>query len=354
MSNRNTDFATLAAILRVARPHDTERERQWCRDYIDGTLGALGYAVEIDGAGNRWINVPGAPASAPAILFSCHVDTMDSATEDKGVVMDSAGIIRLKKGKPGRCLGADDGAGVWLLSEMIRAGVPGTYVFHRGEERGRIGSLYVAKSEAFRLEQFDICIAFDRRGTSDIITHQMAERGCSETFAKKLAGEINNSARGALRYRPDDSGSYTDSYSYFDLIPECTNVSIGYSSEHGPRESLDFAHIVKLRDALLGVQWSALPVERDPSRTEYLDWGGYGGGYGAGGWGGSYSSRWHDDDDAGVANDGTSLETLCFEYPDVAAALLDALGISRLDFLEELAALYPGQASRAVAAADMA
>jgi hypothetical protein len=47
--------------------------------------------------------------------------------------------------KMSSCLGADDAAGVWLLCEMIRAGIPGLYVFHRNEERGGRGAEFFAK-----------------------------------------------------------------------------------------------------------------------------------------------------------------------------------------------------------------
>ena len=54
------------------------------------------------------------------------------------------------------CLGADDGAGVFLMLEMIDANVEGTYIFHRGEERGGWGSSQIAELHADYIKQFTI------------------------------------------------------------------------------------------------------------------------------------------------------------------------------------------------------
>jgi len=55
------------------------------------------------------------------------------------------------------------------------------------------------------------------------------------------------------------------------LIPECTNVSVGYDHEHGPMETLDLAHCKRLRDQVLKVNWTALPAARDPTAIELFD-----------------------------------------------------------------------------------
>ena len=45
----------------------------------------------------------------------------------------------------------------------------------------------------------------------------------------------------------------------------------------------DIEHLTKLAEACLKVDWNSLPVERDPSKTEYKSYGGYGG-YGWDAW----------------------------------------------------------------------
>jgi hypothetical protein len=350
---RAEHWLALHSILRIARPHDSNAEGKFLTGYLDRELIAAGYKPSRDGFGNRWIEVPATSARAPVILWSCHVDTVDATGDEKGVSLGTDGIARLSKRKPGRCLGADDGAGLWLLLEMIRAGVPGIYAFHRGEERGRLGSRHVSEREPGRLAKVDACVAFDRRGKDNIISHQMSERGCSEAFATALGRAINSASGGRLAYSPDDSGSYTDTYSYFGQVSECTNLSVGYQSEHGPNETLDFEHLLTLRAAILRADFSALPIERDCTVTEYADdwrnWGSSSGSY-TGGW-----KAW-DDDDGGSYTFGKpgnasrldeSLAALVSEFPDVASDLLAGMGITIMDFIEAVDDAHPAGASNA-------
>ena len=75
--------------------------------------------------------------------------------------------------KPTPCvLGADDKLGCYIMCRLIEAGVSGLYVFHVGEEVGGIGSSYLAKTYPDKFHNIDRCIAFDRKGYSDVITHQ--------------------------------------------------------------------------------------------------------------------------------------------------------------------------------------
>ncbi len=63
---------------------------------------------------------------------------------------------------------------------------------------------------------------------------------------------------------PSDRGSFTDSANYTTLIAECTNVSVGYFSQHTSRERFDLEWLERhLVPALLKVDWAGLPVERE-------------------------------------------------------------------------------------------
>lgn len=208
-------------------------------------------------------------------MFSAHVDTVHSYGGRQFVAYDdSMGLLmkptNQRKGW-GDCLGADDGAGVWLLLQMLEFGVKGTFVFHYGEEKGGIGSAYIAKAHSDFLQKFDRAIAFDRKGTQDVITHQGMGRCCSNEFAGALAAEIN--LQGSLTMRPDDGGIFTDTANYIDDIPECTNLSCGYESAHSDAEYLDVEFLYGLRDALVAVEWEALPTKRDPAVIEGWNYG---------------------------------------------------------------------------------
>jgi hypothetical protein len=73
----------------------------------------------------------------------------------------------------------------------------------------------------------------------------------------------------------DDTGIYTDTAEFTDLIPECTNISIGYSNEHTVNESLNLAYFNLLAAAAARIGWDDLPVVRDPHDPDPDDWRSY-------------------------------------------------------------------------------
>jgi hypothetical protein len=73
-------------------------------------------------------------------------------------------------------------------------------------------------------------------------------------------------------YSPDDTGVYTDTAEFTDIIPECTNISVGYDHEHSQQECLNINHYELLSQAVLQVQWDKLPTDRDPTVPEYKEY----------------------------------------------------------------------------------
>lgn len=248
----------LLAMLQHKRPHDSPSEREFIARYLDAVPG-----MKHDTFGNRFIQV-----GASTTLFSAHTDTVHRATGTQGLIHDTTlEIIYKDDNEP---LGADDGAGVWLLLEMINARVPGLYVFHRAEEIGGKGSTFIAAKTPGLLTGIKRAVAFDRKGTTDIITHQAMGRCCSDAFAKALASEL------FMKHAPSSYGIFTDTANYTHKIPECTNVSVGYDWEHTANETLDLAYLFELREAVLEVAWEKLPTNRDPTAPDlddYFDWG---------------------------------------------------------------------------------
>ena len=278
--NTNTSNTfRLLSILAIKRPHASEGEQQFIEQFLDpygDALLTLSQAND-DIAAYVLIN-PMADGTASTTLFSCHIDTVHYAattTDYKNHVVYDANLgIAYKDKADATCLGADDGAGIWLMLEMYDAGVPGTYVFHRGEERGGIGSKAVAANYPDWLKSFKRAVAFDRRGTTSVITEQgWSGECCSDAFASALASALNKES--GFRFVPDPSGIYTDTAEYADLIPECTNISCGYEHEHSSNETLDVAFLTDLLRVCLRVEWDALPTERDPSipRPTRYDYG---------------------------------------------------------------------------------
>lgn len=250
----------LHAMLQFKRPHGSETERAWAQ-----TLLAPYGAQLIDDM--AWVVTITRPdGSESNVMFSSHVDTVHRTEGKQRVWFDPKAECYFKDDDAP--LGADDGAGVWLMLEMMDAKVPGTYVFHRGEECGGVGSSHMAKHRAKWVASFDYAIAFDRRGTYDVITHQGFGRCCSDEFADALADALNNEG---MMYTPSDEGVFTDTANYLGLIPECTNLSCGYDMEHTGWETLYLPHLFAMRDALVKIDWDSLPVKRDPSVDEFED-----------------------------------------------------------------------------------
>jgi uncharacterized protein (DUF779 family) len=165
-------------------------------------------------------------------------------------------------------LGADDKLGCYIMCRLIMNGTDGLYVFHIGEECGGIGSNYISTQTPELVEGMNYCIAFDRYEYGHIITHQAGGRCCSDDFVAGLAGKLNPLLPPKEQMSGNSGGSFTDSANYTKLIPECTNVSVSYKSQHTRRENFD---LVWFRDilvpALLKITWHDLPVARDPNEV---------------------------------------------------------------------------------------
>jgi hypothetical protein len=205
--------------------------------------------------------------------FTCHLDT--ACKTQVNVVHKFDKNIISTDGKS--ILGADDKAGMTVLLYMIHNKVPGLYCFFIGEEVGCIGSGKASDDEWFK--NYDRMISFDRRGTKSVITFQSSKRCCSDYFAESLSKEFN---KYSLSMEPDNTGVYTDSAEFTHVIPECTNISVGYYKEHTNLEHQDIEHLTKICLASVKIDWESLPVKRDPSKVEYKSYS-----YG------SYSSKGH-------------------------------------------------------------
>jgi hypothetical protein len=260
----------LTEILGMKRPHKGVNER-FVGEVI---LPRLGLPVEtlVDGTGETMAYNICTDATSKS-LFVAHLDTVHHIDEPNPLLFDME--LEWMWKEDGTALGADDGAGVWLLYNMIQAGIPGSYLFTKGEERGGIGAKAVARHYPLWLSGFDRAVTFDRKGTTSIITHQMAcGRCCSKEFALALGesltiGVAESDYTAECIYVPDDGGVYTDTAEFTTMIPECTNVSAGYRNEHGGSETLDVGYLRGLLSACLKTKWEELPVKRDPTVVEY-------------------------------------------------------------------------------------
>ncbi len=187
-------------------------------------------------------------------MFTCHLDNADwhnnkinHIFEDNFIKTDGKTI-----------LGADDKAGATILLYMIYKNVPGTYYFFLGEERGMTGSKAILNiKKQWFIDNFDRCISFDRREYGSIITNQLGMDCCSHKFADALAKEYKKQN---LKHKKDPTGIYTDSAAFIYTIPECTNISVGYFSEHSNYEKQDIKYLEKLSEISIKIDWENLPT----------------------------------------------------------------------------------------------
>lgn len=314
MAPRSDDERLILDMFRYMRPAGTATEQV----FVDKFLTPLGFERD------KYRNLVLIIGDRPRVLFSSHMDTVHRS-EGLQTLSYQDGVLELSKAAKRRgsnCLGADDTAGIWLMTEMIKAGVEGVYVIHHAEESGCIGSTDLAKGNPAFFEGIDYAVAFDRAYDDDVITHQMGRRTCSDGFAKALAKSLGG------KYKPSDGGAYTDTNEYAQLVSECTNVSVGYVGQHTSNERQDVHFLIELRDKLLTVHWAELPVQRDPSAWDDADDGYF--------WGrnrrSSYSSSW--------ADYNSDVTDLVKDYPDVVASILEAYGIGRHDIMDEVSKVY--------------
>ena len=227
-------------------------------------------------------------------MFSCHMDMVFRKTyfddleegQDKLDLFVSnkkdqtiiwGGLITDYKNKTyyytPTTLGADDKAGIFILLNLIRANIPGLYIFHAGEEVGGIGSHDIKTRKPGLLKGIKRAIAFDRMHYLDIVDRQRGQVCCSRKFVNAFSDQLSdvlitpnkipNRFKGA-------TGTFTDTANYTELISECTNLSVGYFNQHGSEECLNVTWLEKvLTPALLKIDWEALPAERSLDKAPY-------------------------------------------------------------------------------------
>jgi acetylornithine deacetylase/succinyl-diaminopimelate desuccinylase-like protein len=241
-------------MLTYRRPAGSTTEREFIHRYIR----PLG--TKRDYIGNHILRI----GTNPLIMFTSHTDSVHRQPGRQRIYIDKYGYIGLPQNTTSNCLGADDAAGVWLMRELILRRVPALYVFQGAEEIGGIGSDYIATTTPKLLTDIKYCISLDRRGYSSVITHQ-GTRCCSDAFAESLCQQLGP------YWQPDPTGLFTDSANYTALIPECTNLSVGYNNEHTADEHLYVPHLVSLLTALTNLQPNLLQCTRNPKTDTYWD-----------------------------------------------------------------------------------
>lgn len=232
------------SLTKLTYPHGTER----------GLINQLPNGYKEDGFGNYYIQI----GEKPSTMFTCHLDTADRKQTKVNHIFEG----NIVKTDGTSILGADDKAGMTVILYMISKKTPGLYFFFIGEEVGCIGSRKLSKN--WKTTEFSKhitkVVSFDRRGNNSIITHQMMDRCCSEEFATELAKRMNSVGRN-IKMELDNTGVLTDSINFVNMVPECTNISVGYKNEHTGKELQDIDFLIRLCECVIKVDWETLPIE---------------------------------------------------------------------------------------------
>lgn len=313
------DISHLLNILTLRRISGSHAERVLIDKYIKPL------EPTPDSYGNLFVMI----GDEPNIAFTAHTDTVHSDADQpsRQRLRVSKHMATVDTPTKGDCLGADDGTGIWIMLNLIEAKVPGLYCFYRDEETGRQGSEWSLSNHPELYDDIDIMLSFDRFGTQDIITHQMGQRCCSDAFAIALAGMIDDACA------PDPGGSFTDSASFVDDIPECTNVCVGYYNQHSGLESQDLTWAAYLVNRLIRADLASLPVERDPSVQEYDDYRGF--------YNGLFGDSIHGEDD--LVDERMTFDEIVECYPEeISYALQTAYGLTKADLIDMIEDIQAG------------
>ena len=293
----------LVNLLQYMRPAYSTTELLFNERYLEPVFG------KPDEHGNYTLVL----GDRPNICFTAHTDTVHKQEGIQTLKIEDDIVTSIT----GSCLGADCTTGLWLMLGMIDAGVEGVYVAHAAEEIGGIGSAALVKDRPAWLIEVDAVISFDRFGTTSIITHQGGQRTASDEFALSLASILD------INLSTDQYGTYTDSLEYAGVIPECTNISVGYFDQHTTRESQDLHFAEVLLERLIEADWSALAIFRNPDVYEPFSL--------------SYDAYVDSQEEAEELR---SLEKLVLDRPTEVAKLLHEYGITLDVICDELGLDY--------------
>jgi hypothetical protein len=234
---------TFCSLTQKTYPHGTEAE----------VLKWINHPLQQDEYDNYFIKI-----GESNTMFTSHLDSATNKQETVNLIkfVENDNLFITTDGNT--ILGADDKAGVTVMLYMIEHNIPGLYYFFVGEEIGGIGSINLAGSNHDNLNDIQRCISFDRRGYESVITHQMFESCCTDSFADALCEAFEENG---LKLNKDNTGIFTDSANFMGVIDECTNISVGYFHEHTKREYQNITYLEKLCDVCTKIKWDNLPIK---------------------------------------------------------------------------------------------
>lgn len=267
---------TLLGMLKSVRPHGGHGERVYINKLLS-SIRRMGYTPIIDNVGNIIVNNLPTDDTISSVMFTSHTDSVHKQESpdgtqklefiDKERTLVGVALIQ-PQGFTANCLGADCATGNYIMLRLLQANAKGLYCFFRQEESGGIGSDYFRNdpSNEKYWGKLTHCISFDRKGYTSIITEQWGGECASRAFANDLANLIEQAdvEEQLDRFVADPTGSFTDSANFTDVISECTNLSVGYFSQHTNKETQDLVFVDNLCGVLERIDWTQINSYRKP------------------------------------------------------------------------------------------
>lgn len=201
-------------------------------------------------------------------LFCCHLDTVGRQKLKINKIYFQKNGNNFVKTDGNTILGADDKTGMVIMLNMIYNDVPGLYYFLIGEEVGTVGSKLLYEYKPELLEKYYRAISFDRKGYGSIINRQMGKYCCSNEFVNALSKEFS---KNNMKFKSDSLGVWTDTALFMGIVPECTNLSVGYFKEHTKEETQDLDYMIEMCNAVININWENLPTIRHPKPFDTPD-----------------------------------------------------------------------------------
>jgi hypothetical protein len=113
-------------MLEYKRPAYSKSEKKFIHKFIDVIP-----EIRRDQCGNRWVQL----GDSPTTLYTAHTDTVHRSSGRQQVNLSKRQqTLSVASGRD--VLGADDGAGIYILLHLIKHAISGLYLFTRAEEIG--------------------------------------------------------------------------------------------------------------------------------------------------------------------------------------------------------------------------
>ncbi|MDF2958623.1 MAG: peptidase family protein [Paenibacillus sp.] len=218
----------LLELLSITAPSGMERP---VADFLIKRLhGQVDYAKR-DIYGNVLAEKVYGTGLGPTILLCAHMDTV-WVDPDRKVVRN--GDVWSSSSGP---LGADDRAGIAIILDVLRTldHTPSfqgrlKLAFTREEEIGRIGSEQI---DPFWLEDVQLCIVVDRRGSRDIVVRNSRMKFCDPQIGDYF--EAVGTKCGMSDWKAVQGG-ISDAVTFASYGIPSVNLSAGYEYEHTDEE----------------------------------------------------------------------------------------------------------------------